>query len=364
MRIEGLLMKKTFPLILLIPLLLTSCGKKDESYSYKIKSDCFTIVNFTDTHIDELKDLDKNNLLVKTIENCIAQNNPDIITLSGDICWGSKVVSLYGSFCKFMDKFKIPYYFVFGNHDREHGSAEQIEKKINNSKYGFIKKGDVNDDSFGNYVINITNNNGDPIHKVIMMDSRDYTSPKPEDFTYVANPVTGVPYIKYVDSSDGVEKEIYGNTPFDNIRDAQIDWYKNQVSNSSVESTLIAHIPVIEYAMAIEKYVLAKASSDQDTLAELDPIGPCHIGEPVSSSVKNHGFFEVMKELGSTKNMICGHEHINDFSLKYEGIRLTYAVKTGSDCYWDEQHNINGCTTIKIDATGAASISQYYYSGN
>ncbi len=36
--------------------------------------------------------------------------------------------------------------------------------------------------------------------------------------------------------------------------------------------------------------------------------------------------FDTAKELGSTKAMFCGHDHYNNMSLEYEGIRLTYGM--------------------------------------
>ena len=33
-----------------------------------------------------------------------------------------------------------------------------------------------------------------------------------------------------------------------------------------------------------------------------------------------------MLELGSTKATFCGHDHFNNMSLEYKGIRLTYGM--------------------------------------
>ena len=37
-------------------------------------------------------------------------------------------------------------------------------------------------------------------------------------------------------------------------------------------------------------------------------------------------FFDVALELGSTTGMFCGHDHYNNMSLEYKGIRLTYGM--------------------------------------
>lgn len=54
------------------------------------------------------------------------------------------------------------------------------------------------------------------------------------------------------------------------------------------------------------------------------------------------------------------HDHANDFSLLYRGIRLTYGVKTGDGCYWAKDGSMNGCTTLSISATGVGTLNQVY----
>ena len=43
-----------------------------------------------------------------------------------------------------------------------------------------------------------------------------------------------------------------------------------------------------------------------------------------------------------------GHDHVNDSSIEYEGIRLTYGVKVGTYDY----HNQQGATKITIFKDG------------
>ena len=81
--------------------------------------------------------------------------------------------------------------------------------------------------------------------------------------------------------------------------------------------------------------------------------------EGISSSPVNNGFFDVVKELGSTKHMIAGHDHDNDYSIVYEGIRLTYAVKVGRGCYFTE--DMMGGTTLTIGSDPEGTINQLYY---
>ena len=95
-----------------------------------------------------------------------------------------------------------------------------------------------------------------------MMDSRHYKTFDNEDITKVVNPVEGMKY----DTLEGFK--IYGVNGYDTIREEQITWYKNQITDPSVESTIIAHMPIIQYAYAYEDYLVAKNSENQEKLNE------------------------------------------------------------------------------------------------
>lgn len=56
--------------------------------------------------------------------------------------------------------------------------------------------------------------------------------------------------------------------------------------------------------------------------------------------------FDLIKEVVSTKYVFAAHDHINNYSVEYEGIRLTYTMKTGDRCY--AQEDMNGGTMITI----------------
>lgn len=43
--------------------------------------------------------------------------------------------------------------------------------------------------------------------------------------------------------------------------------------------------------------------------------------------------FETMLELGSTKGCFVGHDHMNNYSVNYKGIRLTYGLSCDHNIY-------------------------------
>lgn len=314
----------------------------------------FKVLNFTDIQVDTVEGFNTNVTIKGTIEKVINDVKPDIITFSGDNAWGPRTLDVYKEMCKYMDGFKIPYFMVFGNHDREYVSAAKIAKVVEASEYGSFPKGE-DQNTYGNYTIDIKKNDS-IIHSVVMMDSRAGNPPIHSDkIQYVENPVEGVPYNTYN------SKEIYGSTSYDGPRDNQIKWYEDKMKEkNATESSLIMHMPMLQYCKAVEQYVDAKNKNDTAKLAELEPIGHNKVGETCDSAPEDYGLFELMKTY-NTKNVIAGHDHINDYSLKYEGIRLTFAVKTGSECYWDQTGDTCGATLLKIDQTGKGSIEQLYH---
>ena len=63
-----------------------------------------------------------------------------------------------------------------------------------------------------------------------------------------------------------------------------------------------------------------------------------------------------MKKAGTVKYVFCGHEHLIDFSILYQGIRLTYAMKVGPAS--GGGFGLNGGTEIRIGDKGIYKILQ------
>lgn len=84
------------------------------------------------------------------------------------------------------------------------------------------------------------------------------------------------------------------------------------------------HVPLQQYRTAYELY---EAGSDEVKY---------FFGEnrekminKVCCSDYPSKLFDSMVALGSTKAVFCGHDHYNNMSLEYKGIRLTYGMSIG-----------------------------------
>lgn len=288
----------------------------------------FVILNLSDIQLSD-KDAHGNygELAEATIDKLINDTQPDLITLSGDNVYGWLgwiwLIDL-------MDSYEIPWAPVFGNHDGATSTyaswcAYQIERF---SEYAIFDFG-PEDMGHGNYIITITEN-GKPIHQLYMMDTH-------KDATYEVN---GYTYNGY-----------------DHLWDNQIEWYKWAINGTTaengsvVESTVIYHIPNIEFNDAWH------AAYDYGMGGFREEYKDKAFGfnlEDVSGPPVNNGFFDIAKELGSTKHIISGHDHINYSSIEYEGIWLHYAVKCGAGAYWEESASGGKIFTLSSDGTMTA----------
>lgn len=286
----------------------------------------FVILNFADiqchdgemfSHVGEFSE--------ETMERLIRKTKPDLITLTGDNAFDSFA---YLRVIDFIESYNIPWAPVMGNADHTGLVSEfWADYRLAHAKkclfrYGPEGMGD------GNYIVNITEN-GKPVHTLFFMDTHH-------------------------------EDEMQ-NGSYDHLYDSQIKWYEWAVNGIEAEtghvvpSTVFFHIPVPEYQNAWDNAVNPESG---ELLPEFAAVPFCKMHESNGAPLFNNGFFEMCKRLGSTKSIVCGHDHKNCFSLDFEGISLIYAMKTGYGCYWERE--TNGGTTITVNSAGE-TVSEHHY---
>lgn len=307
----------------------------------KTPGEDFIVLNLADVQLDDDEMFDTlGEESMALVAKLIEDTKPDLITLSGDNAWGTIT---YLELIKLVDSYGIPWGAVMGNHDgqgciSEFWAAYHLAEAENS-----VFKFGPEDMGYGNYVINITEN-GNIIHSIYMLDTHNN-----RDYEINGEVVNG----------------------YDHVWDNQMQWYEwcvkgtNALAGHPVMSTVIMHIPVYEYYDAW--HAVGKDIDEKNgNLGVINPlfygIASGRRGEYGGHPPVNNGFFDLCKKLGSTKDMLVGHDHDNDYSIFYEGIRLTYAVKTGRGCYYTE--DMLGATTLRINSHGIATVHQNYYSQN
>ena len=269
---------------------------------------------------------DINECVFNKLKKLIEDVKPDYIISTGDNVYGEFDLSgeMFKKFVEFMDSFNIPWSFINGNHDGETdieynsimyhcgiGMKWQGEYATKNTKNLLFELGDEKM-GYGNYTVTLLED-GKPLYNFIFMDTH---------------------------GARGIEEA--------GINECQMKWYKEKIlENKMADSLLFIHIPLFEYMEAAIKYYGSELCfiSDGTKKNERGDFGQNLEKLCVFDS---HNFFSLMKELGSTKYVFCGHDHVNNSSILYDGIRLTYGMKMGIYDY----HKMQGGTLITINENG------------
>lgn len=292
----------------------------------------FVILNFADVQLDDMEYYEGAGAYAEAMmTKLIEEQKPDLITLSGDNAWAT--VS-YINLVEFVDSFGIPWAPVMGNHDGQGCISEfwcsYLFEEAENCLWKFGPK----DMGYGNYIINIAEN-GEIIHTLFMMDTHNNGTFTDEN----GNEVSGYDHL-------------WGN---------QIEWYEWAVKGiekeegHKVESTAIMHIPVYEVKTTWQNFYDNENDCFTGEYAE-GSFGVIH-ETPCPGAVNNY-FMDKVIELGSTKNMLFGHDHVNNASFIYEGVRLSYSLKLGYGCYYED--GLMGGSTFTINSDGVATFNHHY----
>ena len=218
-------------------------------------------------------------------------------------------------------------------------SSEFYEREEFN--YCLFQRGPEDVDGYGNSLIKIRRTNGLISQALFTIDSQ----------AYVPGSFLGLDW------------------KYDNIHQNQVEWYEERVlalnsENTSLVSTMVLsnpedfttvkslmffHIPLVEMLDAYNEF---KDNNFQNTTDVKYWYGSIHEKDPgIYSGDGEDEMFEKIVELGSTKGMFWGHDHINNLSIEYKGIRMTYGKSIDYLAYAgiSKLGVQRGCTVIKID---------------
>ncbi len=250
---------------------------------------------------------------LKALQACFAEieyTKPDLVVVTGDMCFPLGIMSMsfnntsaVHQFAAFMRNTGIPWCFTYGNHDTESlastGKQElnDVYKSLSYKTSKMLLYPYVQPDIMGrnNQLIEVRNSDGTLNTALFLIDSNAYTGE--------------------------------GINVYDYIHDDQVEWYANEVKRlnqeegKTVNSMAFFHIPLQEYRTAYELY-----ESGSDEVTYYFGSNDEKMIDKICCSDYPSKLFDTMLELGSTKAVFCGHDHYNNMSLEYKGIRLTYGM--------------------------------------
>ncbi len=325
----------------------------DGCYTFTTDDD-FRIMQLTDIHIGAgFNTIKKDRSALNAIAAMVAEEKPDLVVLTGDMIFSMP----YRSFtfnnmhpsqlvADLMEHLGVYWCVTFGNHDSEGYnlySRESIAALYSDEKYAhsLFDAGPEDIDGEGNYVINVKNSEGEITQSLFMLDSGDYTD---DDFWGFSSK--------------------YGT-----VRESQVNWYadtlqalKEENDGIMPKSLVFLHIPMQEYEDAWDEYMENDYQDTADVQYYYGKAG--ELGRLICCSEENYGLFDTALELGSTQGFFCGHDHVNNFSVDYKGIRLSYSYSVDYFAYSgiSKYGSQRGCTMIDVypDSTFDCHLENYY----
>ena len=150
---------------------------------------------------------------------------------------------------------------------------------------------------------------------------------------------------------------------YDAIHEDQVEWYERMVNDTkkangdvTVPSLAFFHIPFPEFQEAYDK---AKAGNDPKAQFVNGVEKGDILNEDVCCPKFNTGLYSKMKELGSTKGVFVGHDHINTFCVDYDGIYLCYGIKATTRVYYDNE--LMGGQVVSMNSLNEISVERYFH---
>ncbi len=300
----------------------------------------FRILHLTDIHEvdpemddDENPDVprDKSAEAMNVIETCLEKAKPDLVVFGGDNISGywqeytyDYVERTIAKITEPIRKRNIPLAIVFGNHDSE---IERFFREYQMMLYMQYENyvGCMNAEEMhgcGNCNLLIKSSKSDkPAYNIWLIDSNDY--PRDENGNHLEG--------------------------YDCVHKDQLDWYertaqklKEENGGKPLPSILFQHIPVSQEYDAIEEvnkdephHCIDRGDKYFNIKKEYYVSG--HLGElPCPPKNMSREQFDLWKKHGDVVAAFFGHDHVNDFIMDIDGIKLVQTLGTGYHTYGDK----------------------------
>ena len=335
--------------------------EKDENGNWYFTTDGdFKVMHLTDIHIGGgfmSKDVDEK--AINAVATMVTKEKPDLVIVTGDVAfpvpYTAGTFNNYSgakAFANLMERLGVYWDVTFGNHDAEAYSYFDREAMAEiysdeDFQYCLFQAGPEDVDGYGNHTIEVKNSKGVITQALILIDSQAYVK-------------------------DNIIESIKGT--YDNIHENQVQWYENEINRMNAENKAVSkkavpvkslaffHIPLVEMLDGWTEFTENDYKDTADVkfidgvMGEGDKVVYCGLGEDE--------LFEKMLELDSTKAMFNGHDHLNNATFEYKGIKFSYGYSIDYFAYSgiDKLGSQRGCTmiTCKPDTTFAIDKYNYY----
>lgn len=381
--------------------------QKDEAdgwYTFETDGN-LKVMQLTDVHIGAgFASFRKDGWALNAVATMVSQEKPDLVVVTGDVVFPLFVSSgsfrnLPGAkaFGELMEHLGVYWTVCMGNHDSEAYSTrplKDVSKMYETSGWKYclyqdrpVEGVDKEEFGYGNQIIKVKNSQCIVTQSLVLLDSHSYTG---GDFLGALH-------------------------KFDNVHRNQIEWYGKQMDainaqNRAIDPTLgdcphmlFFHIPTREYRTAwvtVRNWMESDANAAGLDFTHYDdayPTAPIEINSDVKyyygvmgekdrvrngeqtygvyPGVEDHDLYPVVDGVEqdglllncgfdhNLKAIFCGHDHYNNFSIEYKGVRFTYGMSVDYLAYsgiWKVRAQ-RGCTIIGVHADGSFDVTPRNY---
>lgn len=318
----------------------------DNGNWYFTTDEDFRVLHLTDVHITGgVLNAEEDRKAINAVAAMVVAEDPDLVIITGDIAFaipGTGTINnryAHEMFIHLMETLGVYWTVTFGNHDNEsfnyydrHAVAEMYANE--ELEYCLFSHSSEGVSGEGNHVINVKNSLGEVTQSLIMIDTHAYI---------------------HMDLFGGLIDTLFWN--YDCVKQDQVDWYESVIEEYQPKSSLMFfHIPLHEVKDAYDEFV-SNGRADTDNVKWLGGVdGEDREAEVVYSSRIEEQLFEKVLELGNTKAMFFGHDHLNNFVLDYKGVLFSYGYSIDYSAYNGDLENLGlqrGCAVLTIAPDGS-----------
>ena len=297
------------------------------------------VLQLTDLHLTAIPWSKQDKQTIKWVKQAVKYSRADVVAVTGDAVGSLNPFRMRDKalieLAEVFEEAEVYWMYTFGNHDGEWSQATGKEVKEHNQnqgkeelydllkgyKYLLMQKGDT--DGVGNYVEDVVDGDGNVVYGLVNMDSQA------RNF-----------------DENGEKMSTYRG-----LTENQTVWYEREIkaleerAGKSVRSSLFMHVPLYEFTDA---WLNNKHVGD---FPAINTEGQCYAPD------KNSGFYQKMKELGSTDFVTVGHDHDFNWLIKYEDVYFSYGRVSGVNA-WQRRAPL-GATVIDINVNADSLASRY-----
>lgn len=295
--------------------------------------------------------------MFKMLNKIYAKVNPDLVVLTGDNILGNhindapignwknvksksgtlrRMKKALGYLLNPIEKKKIPFAFIYGNHDDKNCITKDEQASI-----------------YGDYEYCVPYNTSDN-----SVDCDTYNIP------VYSSDGERVAYNIWMMDSAGLDAD--GNS-FEYVKPEAIEWYKRKSkqlsseNNGPVMSLMFQHIPVPQTKslfVECDKDDKLAVKGDNDKYYKLDPKkANGYAFEYPCTTEEDFGQLEALNECGDVCALIFGHDHTNCFTAELQGVNI---IQTSGASFRSYGNMISrGVRVFEIDENDTSTFSTY-----